>query len=103
MASRFSTSEYRRYAKLMVIICCLSQAVLAAVASTGPTPDIDKVQGVMDRPPLQLNIETMVADAGFDSAFNHRLLRETHGIRSTIPPDMSKKVSALMLSLRPMP
>ena len=29
----------------------------------------------------------MVADAGFDSAHNHRLLRDYHGIRSTIPPE----------------
>jgi hypothetical protein len=90
VTSRFSPSEYRRYAKLMVIICCLSHAVLAAVASTGPTPDIDRLQGVMDRLPQQLKIETMVADAGFDSAFNHRLLRETHGIRSTIPPEYGR-------------
>jgi hypothetical protein len=48
VTSRFSASEYRRYAKLMVIICYLSHAVLAAVASTGPTPDIDQLQGVMD-------------------------------------------------------
>jgi Transposase DDE domain len=68
-------------------ICCLSHAVLAAVASTGPTPDGDQLQGVMDRLPQQLKLETMVADAGFDSAFIHRLLRETHGIRSTIPPE----------------
>jgi hypothetical protein len=32
----------------------------------------------------------MVADAGFDSAFNHRLLRETHAIRSTIPPEYGR-------------
>jgi hypothetical protein len=38
----------------------------------------------------QLKIETMVADAGFDSAFNHRLHCETHGIRSTIPPEYSR-------------
>jgi len=38
-------NEYRRYAKLMVIICCPSHAVLATVASTGPTPDIDQLQG----------------------------------------------------------
>jgi len=44
----------------------------------------------MDRLPQQLKIETMVADAGFDSAFNHRLLRETHGIRSTIPPEYGR-------------
>ena len=90
LCPRFSASEHRRYAKLMVIICCLSHAVLAAVASTGPTPDIDQLQGVMDRLPPQLKIETMVADAGFDSAFNHRLLRETHGIRSTSPPEYGR-------------
>jgi len=27
----------------------------------------------------------MVADAGFDSAYNHQLLRDHHGVRSTIP------------------
>jgi hypothetical protein len=32
----------------------------------------------------------MVADAGFDSALNHRLVRETHGIRSTIPPEYGR-------------
>jgi hypothetical protein len=56
VTSRFSASEYKRYAKLMVIICCLSHAVLAAVASTGPTPDIDQLQRVMDRLPQQLKI-----------------------------------------------
>jgi hypothetical protein len=32
----------------------------------------------------------MVGDGGFDSAFNHRLLRVTHGIRSTIPPEYGR-------------
>jgi hypothetical protein len=41
VTSRFGASEQRRYAKLMVIIRCQSHAVLAAVASSRPTPDID--------------------------------------------------------------
>jgi hypothetical protein len=45
---------------------------------------------VVDRLPQQLKIETMVADAGFDSPFNHGLLRETHGIRSTILPEYGR-------------
>src|SRR2546421_2615672 len=39
--------SYQRYGKLMVIVCCATHAILAAVASTGPTPDIDQLDGVM--------------------------------------------------------
>jgi len=71
----------------MVIVCCMSHAILSAVASAGPTPDIDQLGGVMSRLPESIRIERMVADAGFDSASNHKLLREDYGIRSTIPPE----------------
>ena len=77
---------YKRFGKLMLVVCCLSHAVLAAVASAGPTPDIDQLDGVLAELPRSLTIEHLVADAGFDSAHNHRLLRDEHGIRSTIPP-----------------
>ena len=30
----------------MLVICCKSHAILAAVASRGPTPDIDQLDGV---------------------------------------------------------
>jgi hypothetical protein len=77
---------YKRYGKLMLILCCMSHAVLAAVASAGPAPDIDQLEGVMDQLPRPIPIRHLVADAGFDSASNHRLLRERHRIRATIPP-----------------
>jgi hypothetical protein len=78
--------SYRKYGKLMVLICCASHLVLAAVASAGPTPDIDQLGGLMDKLTPTVTIERLVADAGFDSAANHKLLREEHGILSTIPP-----------------
>jgi hypothetical protein len=79
--------KYKHYGKLMIIICCATHAVLAAVASAGPTPDIDQLDGVLDKLPRDHVLHHMVADAGFDSAWNHWLLREYHGIRSTIPPE----------------
>jgi hypothetical protein len=85
--------QYKHYGKLMTIICCASHAILAAVASAGPTPDIDQLDGVLEQLPRVQGIDDfpgivhMVADAGFDSAHNHRLLREQHGMRSTIPPE----------------
>ena len=36
--------RYRRFGKLMVIVDCRSHAILAAVASEGPTPDIDQLE-----------------------------------------------------------
>ena len=79
--------SYRKYGKLMLIVCCATHAILAAVASAGPTPDIDQLDGVVDRLPRSQTVLRLVADAGFDSAYNHWLLRDYHGIRSTIPPE----------------
>jgi hypothetical protein len=78
---------YKRYGKLMLIISCATHAILAAVASAGPTPDIDELDGVVDELPPSVAVGHMVGDAGFDSAHNHSLLRDYHGMRSTIPPE----------------
>ena len=76
---------YKRYGKLMLIIRCASHAILAAVPSAGPTPDIDQLDDVVAELPRSVVVRHMVGDAGFDSAHNHRLLRDYHGILSTIP------------------
>jgi len=76
---------YQRYGKLMLIICCATHAILAAVASAGPTPDVDQLDGVLAELPSSITVSHMVGDAGFDSAHNHGLLRDYHGMRSTIP------------------
>ncbi|MDB5974801.1 MAG: hypothetical protein JWR07_1561 [Nevskia sp.] len=78
---------YKRYGKLMLIISCATHAILAAVASAGPTPDIDQLDGVVAELPSSISVRHVVADAGFDSAHNHHLLREEYGMRSTIPPE----------------
>jgi hypothetical protein len=77
--------SYRRFGKLMILICCASHLILAATASAGPTPDVDQLAPLLDHLTPATTIQRLVADAGFDSAFNHQLLREEHGIRSTIP------------------
>jgi hypothetical protein len=71
----------------MLIISAATHAILAAVASAGPTPDIDQLDGVVAELPGWATIHRMAADAGFDSAHNHHLLRDDHGILSTIPPE----------------
>jgi hypothetical protein len=78
--------SYKRFGKMMVIVCCVSHAILGVVASEGPTPDIDQLDGVMAEVKAGVSMKHMVLDAGFDSAHNHRLLRERYKILSTIPP-----------------
>lgn len=83
-------TSYKHYGKLMLIVCTATHAILAAVASRGPTPDVAELDSVlMELAPSQ-KLKHLVADAGFDSAHNHTLLREYHGIRSTIPPDAGR-------------
>lgn len=82
--------SYRRFGKLMVLACCASHMILAAVASAGPTPDVGELGGLLDQLPGNVVIERTVADAGFDSAHNHRLLREEHGIQSVIPAQLGR-------------
>ena len=82
--------SYRKFGKLMLVICCATHAILAAVASAGPTPDINQLDGVLDQLPRSQTVLHLVADAGFDSAHNHWLLRDYHGIRSTIPPESGR-------------
>jgi len=80
-------ASYKRYGKLMLVVDCATHAILAAVASEGPTPDIDQLDEILGELPTDaVRLRHMVLDAGFDSAHNHRLLREQYDIRSTIPP-----------------
>jgi len=78
--------SYRRFGKLLIIVCCTSHAILAAVASAGPTPDIDQLEDVMGQLTPSVTLKRMALDAGFDSGRNHRLLRDDSDILSFIPP-----------------
>lgn len=80
-------TTYKHYGKLMLVVSCATHAILAAVASSGPTPDIDELDRVVAELPPEIRVRHMVGDAGFDSAHNHHLLRDDKGIRSTIPPE----------------
>lgn len=67
--------KYRRYGKLLIIVCCATHTILSAVASAGPAPDIHQLDGAMRQRVAQAQIQKMALDAGFNSGHNHRLLR----------------------------
>lgn len=86
---------YRRFPKLGVICDTRNHVILAAMPTRGPTPDVhqlaDLLAGLVDHPTLV----RMIADAGYDSEANHRLLREDHGIQSIIPAGIGRPTSSL--------
>ena len=45
---------YRRFGKLMVLVCCTTHLILNAEASAGPTPDIHQLAALMAHTPAGL-------------------------------------------------
>jgi len=59
-------------------------------AVRGPTPDTIQLPSLLNQLGDGVRIDHLLADAGYDSEANHVLLREGHGIRSTIPPKQGR-------------
>jgi len=73
----------RFHAKLTVSCDCRTHLILSFVPSRGPFPDSGGIRPIIKN---QITIvDTLLADAGFDSEDNHQFLR-ARGVRSIIPP-----------------
>jgi len=81
---------FRRYPKLHVIIDTRNHLILSLFGTRGPTPDVHQLSRLLDQLADVVRIDHLLADAGYDSEANHVLLREEHGIRSTIPPKLGR-------------
>jgi hypothetical protein len=88
-ASRQRTT-YKRFGKLELAVDCASHLILAAIPRRGPRPDVDRFAPLLDAALGRADIDTALADAGFDSEANHRHARETRGVRSVIPAEIGR-------------
>ena len=86
MGSLPKCMTYRRFSKLHVLIDTSNHLILSLFGTRGPTPDVHQLSRLLDQFRSPVQIDHLLADAGYDSESNHALLRESHGIRSTIPP-----------------
>jgi len=86
LGSPRKSMTYRRFAKLGVVIDTSNHLILSVFGTRGPCPDVHQLTNLLDHLVASVRIRQLVADAGYDSEANHTLLRETFGIRSTIPP-----------------
>jgi hypothetical protein len=76
---------YKRFAKLELAVDCATHFIVAAIAGRGPRVDIDRFVPLLDRALDQILLDSVLADAGYDSEPNHLYARQKRGVRSYIP------------------
>jgi len=87
--SQSGTPVFARFhAKLTVTCDCSTHLILAIGTSRGPFPDSRGIRELMKNQITK--VDTLLADAGFDSEDNHQFLRTSCGVRSIIPPRIGR-------------
>jgi hypothetical protein len=82
----WQTTTYRRFPKLAVICDCRSHLILSAVVERGPKPDFDHWIAAMGQATACVQIDTLLADAGYDAEWIHLAARIAFATRTIIPP-----------------
>jgi len=90
----YQTTSYRDFAKLIIAVDCASHLILATHRGKGPCPDVSQLDDLLAGWCDNAVPEQMLADAGFDSAHNHRTLREMQ-IESIIPAAIGRPTNKL--------
>jgi len=86
-----ASMTYRRFPKVGLVCDCPSHLILAAVPGRGPSPDHPHLVEVMLAATARRQIDTLLADAGYDGEWVHEFLRDELGIRSIIPPTIGRR------------
>ena len=85
---------YTRWPKLGLICDCDTHLILGTLFSIGPHPDINQLNDTLDGLAINVVVDTMLADAGYDSESNHQDLRDC-GIETVIPPNAGRPTDKL--------
>jgi len=78
-------SFYRRHWPKLTIVCEIKTHLIAGcIVTRGPSMDFPNLQKVIEQAEKYVHFDQVLADAGYDSEFNHEFCREKLNIRSTI-------------------
>ena len=89
----WKTVLYHRYPKLSVVCDTRTHFILAFKAGRGPRPDVDEFRPLVAAAQRNVQMQSLVGDAGFDSESNHRFARNDCGIRTVIPAKHGRPTS----------
>ena len=79
-------THFTQYPKFAAIADVETHMILSFLATRGPTRDSTHFKTILDSLPKDINVEHILADAGYDKEDNHIYAREILGILTTIPP-----------------
>jgi Transposase DDE domain len=87
---RWQRVAYSRYAKLEASFDCDSHLLLGVLVSRGPSVDVNRFVPLLNATLENVQLGSMLADAGYDSEPNHRYARDRCGIKSYIPATLGR-------------
>ncbi len=91
-------SRRHRHPKAVFVCDCHSHVVLAVTTGRGPSSDDRYSRPAIDQAARRVRIDTLLADAGYDSEPIHRYARERHGIKTIIPAKRGRPTTKLPTS-----
>jgi len=83
-------TTYKRFPKLALLADCSSHVILAAIPERGPGPDITHFEKTVCQAYPRVQIETLLADAGYDAEWVHEVARHDLEIRTIIPAGIGR-------------
>ena len=89
------TTTYTRFPKAELVVDCATHVVLAAVASLGPHPDVNRLPVLLLCALAHVSIATLLADAGYDWERAHAVARDAWHVRSVVPPEGGRPTEKL--------
>jgi hypothetical protein len=81
----YQTTTYTRYPYANIVCACRSHFVLAIVTGRGPGSDVPYYEPALRQTARRIAVNTLLADAGYDSERAHVFARTEYGIRAIIP------------------
>jgi Transposase DDE domain len=77
---------YSTFPKLEMVCDCSCHLILCAFATIGPMVDLNSFRRLLFSTLARVGVNTLLADAGYDTESNHRFARDGCRVRSVIPP-----------------
>jgi len=80
----------RKWPKLGIVCDCRNHLILSAIMTRGPSPDVNQFCQTLEPAAEKVEIDKILADAGYDSQGNHEYAREIKDIESIIPAKIGR-------------
>ena len=91
----YETTTYTRYPSAGIVCDCASHLILAVVPGRGPGPDDKHYKQALTQAGKRSKVETILADAGYDSEGAHLFARQEFGMRTIIPATRGRPTKKL--------